>query len=345
MESLELLRKTCLANPGIDVLAELRKVCRPPGIYFGLDAEPYHADPSIGGTAIVDLRDDLRGWQLGSWMVPPHARITDEDTQATVVGTALHKMVLEGMNAFGAIYMRRPPDAPDASQGDKSTLTKAFKKTLGPGQIMLRADEYSLCVNAAARITEHEALRKSLEGGQNEVSVFWIDQQSGIPCKARFDRLKAAGVGDIKTIANQYGRRLDTACKYAIKNQRYDLQAAHYLIARSVMPRLIKEGRVNTTDRATPEQLRAQEQLVTEIVKTRAYAFQFIFIQKSKAAVWSQNLSPENPLIVNATEDRASALAQLAKMYADYGVDHWPETWVLGELHPDDMPGGDWGWD
>ena len=81
-----------------------------PGIYFGLEAELYHADPALGSTDVKRLLVSAPDYWWHSRLNP--ARPTEtEPTPAQAFGRAVHLMVLEGEAAFSAAYMREPdPD-------------------------------------------------------------------------------------------------------------------------------------------------------------------------------------------------------------------------------------------
>lgn len=320
----------------MNLLDDLRATCHKPGIYFSMPADEYHKDKSLGSSNIKNIRKGPRHYQKTSWMNPKYR---STDTKATIVGTALHMIVLEGIEKFSKHYVRRPDSYSELSQSDKSAMTKAINAKLADHQKLLSADEYDLCVDAAQEISDHEDMRKSLVGGVNEVSIFWIDEATGVPCKGRLDRLKARGIGDIKTIANEDDRPLDVAAMYAIKKYRYDIQSAHYLTGLRTVIR--QKGAVVVGAGASANELLLQ---VKSSLANNDFAYQLIFLQKSLSEVWSTVLSPENHIVRVATDHVHWALETFKAMYEKHGKERWPSTWRLGELHAEDMPGGEYGW-
>jgi hypothetical protein len=323
-----------------DPVASLRQFTHAPGIYFDMPAAEYHRDPSLGSTNIKDLRPNQRKYQRSSWMAE---RPADRTTKSTILGTALHMMVLEGVEKFSKAYVRRPDSYSDLSQADKTAMTKRIKAGLAMNQELLSAEQYDLCLEAASMIVEHEDLRKSLTGGENEVSLFWIDDHTGVPCKARFDRLKARGIGDIKSIANEMQRPLEIAAGLHIKSYRYDKQAAHYLDGAMQIPDLVKQGKVVHQDGLRTG---ARDKLLDDVsarIRAGDFGYQLIFVQTTGGAdVWACTLSPDNTLTKTAREEVHYALETFNVAIHHHGIKPWPATWKLGEIHAEDL--GEYGW-
>jgi hypothetical protein len=79
---------------------------REPGVYFGLPAADYHADPSLGSTDIKRLLQAPPVFWFHSWMNP--TRPPAPDSAARQRGRALHKLVLEGEETFGKAFAEAP---------------------------------------------------------------------------------------------------------------------------------------------------------------------------------------------------------------------------------------------
>lgn len=327
-------------------------VCEP-GIYYFMPIDEYHADPAIGSSNIRAILKSPREFWLTSWMNPRRDLYLDEESKATTVGTAIHTYLLDGVAAFHDAYIRRPDDPPGATSGEKGAATKKFKASLLQHQTMLTGDDWDLVEGTYGVIAAHPDLGGLFEGGDHEVSVFWVND-FGIRCKCRFDILKPRGIGDLKSIANEKRDRLDIACKYEIKRRRYDIQAAHYLDGRRQLPTLFKQKKVFLMDKGEARNLGdgaiGQAAMIynrlRDVVKSKEFAFQFIFISKSLPMSWACTLSPENPIIVRANGfiDRAFDIFQ--ECVAEYSAQGkpWPENWRLEELAQEEMPGGEVGW-
>ena len=232
---------------------------RAPGVYFGLNSEEYHRDPSLGSTDLKALLVHPACYWHRSHMNPE--RRDDSDSPAKKIGRALHALVLEG----GAGFIEEPQpsgypgclvtledlkakcrDLGEPVSGTKAELAKRIKAkapdvilfddVLGlfrtvverDGLEVLKADVMAEVRAAATNISLNPHLARAFVGGAAEVSIFWRDGDD-LPCKARYDYLKRRAILNLKTFANQRKRPVDLAIHLAIADFRYDLQAAHYL--------------------------------------------------------------------------------------------------------------------
>ncbi len=238
----------------------------PDGIHIGLPADQYHADDALGSSSIKAL--NLGAFEYW-WKSPLNpARPNDDQTDAQAVGEAIHKIVLEGRQAFDAIYVRRPNDDPGADRNAKTATTKAANAAAAKlGKESLHGTDYDRTVIAGAMISKNPDLATAFSGGLAEVSVFWTvlvevrlpSTPDGVDlplvevrCKMRGDYLKATmlqskprlGIGDLKSVANERRRQFAQACKFAIRDYRHDLQVAQYLKGATTIPDFVANGRV-----------------------------------------------------------------------------------------------------
>lgn len=299
------------------------------GIYFGLKEDDYHADPALGST---DIRVLFRSGPDYWWNSPKNPfRKPRKPTDAKSFGTALHKRVLEGTQAFDAKYIRRPDDPEDASSSEKGALTKETNaKAAKLGKLAVHGDDFDRIIVASALITHNPDLATAFTGGASEVSVFW--EENGVRLKARWDYLKPRGVADLKGIANTYDKEFSQACRDAIARYRYDMQATHYLRGRAHLPALIKQGLVYGATSA-------EEPLIDKVAAAKEWAFVFVFFQSEDAPVtWGTILSPENPIVKYAENQVIAAIERYAAFQAEYGDQMWLLREPVQELSLDEMP-------
>ena len=302
----------------------------PIGIHFGLDEETYHRDSALGSSDIRNLRLSAPDFWWNSGMNPHRDEDENDDTPAKIRGRAMHKLVLEGEAGFDRLYMRIPRPGADLSPSEKGAITKAANATAKAKNLTaLPAKDYDRIAIAAAMISKNPKLKTVFQNGASEVSVFWI--RDGVRCKARFDYLKAGGIGDLKSITNMKKIEFRRACREAIANWRYDIQAAHYLDGRAQMAKLFADGLVFGDH---------DDALLKKVVAAKQFAFQFVFFQADKAPVtWSTILSPQNPMIEVAGNDVTMALENFKAFMAEFGPDN---IWLLldepRELEIEAMP-------
>src|SRR5262245_33934197 len=83
---------------------------REPGIYFGLPSAEYHANQSLGSSDLKRLLQAPAVYWFHSHLNPD--RQPTPDSPAKQKGRALHKLVLEGLEAFERAYScETKPDA------------------------------------------------------------------------------------------------------------------------------------------------------------------------------------------------------------------------------------------
>jgi hypothetical protein len=278
------------------------------GIYIGLSAHRYHADEALGSSGIRDLLKGPNLFWHKSRMNPKWT--PDKQTEGKIVGTATHRLLLDGADLFNAEYVRGPygPNDDELSSADKSALTKAAKKKLLEGQELLTQESYDFVVGCKEVLDSDPKLAGCLDNGLSEVSVFWT-RPDGVRCKARLDKLKIRGIGDIKTIANERERPLEQACLLDFATYRYDIPAEHYSEGRRQMGALLAAGKVFAGDDCEPIVGPnmfgdiAVMKFLEQCVAYKNFGFQLVFIPKKGAPdAWSTVLSQGNPILVGSTD-------------------------------------------
>jgi hypothetical protein len=187
----------------------------PDGVYLGLSNEEYHADPAIGSSGIKALLKSPLDFWYNSWMNPEKPE--KKSSPAMKLGTAYHTLILE-------------PDkfSYEIIDGTKTTskdgcLAEAEHTSLKAMQAMLNSKPY------------HAALFK---GGYSEVSIFWTDKETGIPCKCRFDYWKPHFVTDLKTTTSIEDKNV----RYQVRDFGYQISAAMYMTGTNYLREMIKSG-------------------------------------------------------------------------------------------------------
>jgi hypothetical protein len=306
----------------------------PLGLHFDLPEERHHADHGLGSTNIRMLAKSPADYWHESWMNP--SRPEDRDTEARLIGRAMHKLVFEG-NIFGRMYARGP-DQRGMTTAEKTKSTKdANEAARIQGKVSIKADAYDRIVMAAEMIKRNPHLATAFENGRAEVT--FIYEVDGIRRKVRYDYIKAvqrssgivAGVGDLKSVQNELEKPIEQACYDAVANWRYDVQAQWYLDAMPYVAAAIREGRVYGFDGDMAFLDRLQRHTVA--------AFQFVFFQKTRAPItFSMSLSPGSQYLEAGQHTIQRALDNF-RVYRDrYGTDMWIEIHPVCEAEIERMP-------
>ena len=230
-----------------------------PGIYFGLSEEAYHADPALSNSGISHLLISPLDFWTHSPMNPD---FEDKKTDAMIVGTAFHRRLLEP-ERFESMYAALPsrdeyPDAIDGGEALKAECERLELKKSGriselcdrileaypeaqlwpvinerllderEGMTLLPRAKLDNIERTAEIVLAHQSAAKAITGGVAEVSIFWIDEESGVRMKARIDYLKIKAIVDVKTFNNALRRPVDVAIAMAVANHRYDVKVAVY---------------------------------------------------------------------------------------------------------------------
>lgn len=295
------------------------------GIYFGLDETAYHRDLALGSSDLKRLAAEPADYWYSSPLNPDLP--AEETTPSQLIGKAVHKLVLEGEQAFAARFIRRPEDL--------ARLDAKARARIAPnGQDVLPGDDFDRIRIAAGQVLANPYLSASFTGGSPEVSIFWTETVEGEPVrrKARFDYLKPRAVVDLKSV-----RPMDTApfpdtCRKAIANWGYHTQAAAYLQARAQVPALVAAGAVHGDH---------DPAWLARVAESAAYAFVFIFWSSSGAPLtWGTILSPGNDLVTYGEGKVAAALYAYATARRRFGLRApWIEPQPLREIELADMPG------
>lgn len=137
------------------------------------------------------------------------------------VGKAFHALVL-GAGATVAVA-----DFMDwRSKGAREFRDAAYAE----GKVPLLVADFELVTAMAAAVKAHDVAPLLFQGGAAEVSAFWVDDETGVPCKARFDYLpeKQPGrrliVPDLKSaVSADPGEFSRAAARFG-----YVMQQVHY---------------------------------------------------------------------------------------------------------------------
>lgn len=188
-----------------------------PGIYRNLSDAEYHARPELSSTGVRRILDSPARFQ---W-----EREHGVESRAFDVGHGAHGKIL----GVGSPVVGYPDEhlTPSGNPSTKATTVAWVNEQRAAGLVPIARGDAELIDAMAEAVLSHPAARRILElPGDPEVSVFATDPDTGVPCRARFDRLSAGLAVDVKTTAGSasqhwFGRE---AARYG-----YPVQEAHYV--------------------------------------------------------------------------------------------------------------------
>lgn len=217
----------------------------------------------------------------------------DGETLSKQFGSLIHTVVLEGMDAFDARYVVAPDMPADVLTTKEAIREKLGRACTLPSTAKLYDYEVQAKL-AGFRTSEDWKIEKLIEmegreeiskrwrstmilidrvldaprpdrdgrslrdivltDGFPEVSFFWIDEETGVRCKARFDWLRPGPLIDLKTHGAQDDAETIDSFTNSISRYCYDLQAAHYIDAYRQITAAVDAGLVQVHNGATPDQ-------------------------------------------------------------------------------------------
>jgi hypothetical protein len=208
-----------------------------PGVYEHIPSEVYHAWDALSNSMIGHLRRSPA--HLRAYLLSP-----SPETPALRLGRALHCAILEP-ERFAIDYTVASPCV-EFKKSDGLHCTNAgitlhddgwrcgqHNKKAGPAdesKLALSEGDHETCLGVLASIRQHPAAGAMFESeGRVELSVVWKDDETGILCKARFDKhapdISTGLLIDPKSTTDASNH----AFEKSVRTYGYHIQGAHYL--------------------------------------------------------------------------------------------------------------------
>lgn len=156
---------------------------------------------------------------------PMHYKLSKENkpdqTAAMLLGSVTHKLVLEP-EKFADEYIVAP-DVDKRTKEGKAKWAEFISEV--DNLTVIDSEMYEQAKAIATAVYNHPVAAKLLQGGQAELSYFWLDND--IECKCRPDYLRE----DIKTVIDFKTTQCSSPEEFtkSAYNYRYHVQAAWYL--------------------------------------------------------------------------------------------------------------------
>ena len=168
--------------------------------------EEYHDGPGISSS---DIKEVVTG-TLASWRSKKETKSLPTESQ--LKGSAIHTHILE-RDQFWLRYCTEDeyPIAPQRTTKEGKEAFLSWQEETGKIGVKLESNEWKheyvkwkfpefkkeiitdknleMIKSIEKSINAHDELKLILEGGESEVSYYWIDEETDILCKARADKL------------------------------------------------------------------------------------------------------------------------------------------------------------
>jgi hypothetical protein len=208
------------------------------------------------------------------------------------------------------------------------------------GKHFLSADAWEQIEIAAKMVEADPECQHAFKGGYPEVTLIWYCAETGVPMKARVDRLKLQVAVDLKSIASD-GRSLDLALCKAIAAYKYNIQPSVYLEGIQAVKALVRPGECAKPVRSFDEGDNGER---TEWAKKWAAVadepkWLWIFQAKGPAPVTRGVAYPTRGMTRQITDDMVrQAKARFRKFSETFGTDPWLDVAPIKDLSDEDIP-------
>ncbi len=258
-----------------------------PGLLY-MPATQYHADPSIGHSGLIRLLKS-----------PAHLREAldhpPQPTPAMAFGSAVHTYILEP-DRFSEEFVVAEKFDRRTKEGKEAA---ARFEAANQGKTLITAEDLATLTLMRAAVVAHQGAADLLKQGEAELSAFWTDSLTGIPCRCRPDWFNGTALVDLKSCVDASSRGFSRA----IANHGYDIQAAFY---------------VDGVKRVTGSEL------------------PFLFIAMEKDAPHAVAVYQADPEIIEIGRKKVRAALQLLKWCQESGA--WPAYQPAGEIEAISLP-------
>lgn len=178
----------------------------------GLPESIYHSIPAMSASGLKYFRKSPGDWK--------YMRDNPSgDSEARRWGRLIHIVLSEPQRVETSVAVI------DGHRGNKE-VKAAVEKAEAAGQLVIKPEKFATAMEIAVYArNHHNVLKVALKNGIGERSLFWIDPESGAPCKARLDWLTKDSIFDWKTFDEVHS---EDGLESQIRKMFYDYQDVWY---------------------------------------------------------------------------------------------------------------------
>lgn len=199
-----------------------------PGVYKGLSFQEYLNIKAVNKSSL-DFMAQSPAHFVAAKKAPPRK------TDAMDLGNAIHCAILEP-ERFKTDYVMSPRNAPRYPSDVQRTAKKPSPESIisvefwthfeakHKNKTIISPDEMAIARKLTRRVRKHPAAQVLLENGDAEIVLIWIDEPTGLLCKARLDWLTSGAILDFKSTRDAS----KDAFQKQIANMEWDVQAGFY---------------------------------------------------------------------------------------------------------------------
>lgn len=191
-----------------------------PGIYDGIDETTYHRDADLA----PELGHSLSASGAKTLLQSPERFAYEREhgrpaTDSMDLGTIVHALVLRGGDTRIRVV--------DAYDWRKPAHQAARKEWRTQGLVPCHRGELLAASKVARAVRAHKLAGAIFSTGRPEVSLYWVDPETGITCRGRIDWVRDNALVDLKTVGRYGGAEPETFGRQSA-SLNYPMAAAHY---------------------------------------------------------------------------------------------------------------------
>lgn len=269
-----------------------------PGIYFDLDADTYHKDPAISKTNMTNLimGSDLDCWENSHFLNPGHI---EDKSPSMEKGTLIDTLLFDRKLFDEKCYVMGHSRMGDTRKG-------------------IKLNEYNDAMRAINLLYTVPYTQKLLTGGYSQISIFWLDEETGLMFKTRPDHGNIVKtcfmLADYKSIRELH----DSTISYQLCDYGYAIQGALGVVGFEKLREMAREK--------TPfiiQGTKEQKAWFKQALQTTSTRFQFIF-QRSSFPFPFKNINLDDDVLNIAWKWVRKASKRYKFNLDTYGLNRWP---------------------